>query len=58
MENINKKIQSISPYKPGKPVEELAREMGHSDVIKLASNENPLGFRARYLKYSIQEKLN
>ena len=47
MENINKKIQSISPYKPGKPVEELAREMGHSDVIKLASNENPLGFSSK-----------
>ena len=32
---------------PGKPVEELAREMGHSDVIKLASNENPLGFSSK-----------
>ncbi len=36
-------IQSIKPYKPGKPIEELEREYGISDSIKLASNENPLG---------------
>ncbi|MFC3907922.1 histidinol-phosphate transaminase [Legionella dresdenensis] len=36
-------IQSLSPYVPGKPIEELARELGISDIIKLASNENPLG---------------
>ncbi|MDY6905883.1 MAG: histidinol-phosphate transaminase [Thermodesulfobacteriota bacterium] len=36
-------ILSVSPYKPGKPIEELERELGISDSIKLASNENPLG---------------
>jgi histidinol-phosphate aminotransferase len=38
-------ISSIAPYQPGKPISELAREMGldEADVIKLASNENPLG---------------
>lgn len=38
-------IRSIQPYQPGKPIAELAREMGldESCVIKLASNENPLG---------------
>jgi histidinol-phosphate aminotransferase len=36
-------IKSISPYVPGKPVEELERELGISGSIKLASNENPLG---------------
>lgn len=36
-------IQSIEPYKPGKPIEELAREHGIEHAIKLASNENPLG---------------
>ena len=36
-------IQSIPPYHPGKPVEELERELGISGAIKLASNENPLG---------------
>lgn len=36
-------IRSLPTYQPGKPVEELERELGLSDVIKLASNENPLG---------------
>ena len=36
-------IQAIDPYVPGKPLEELEREYGISDSIKLASNENPLG---------------
>jgi histidinol-phosphate aminotransferase len=36
-------IEALSPYVPGKPVEELERELGISGAIKLASNENPLG---------------
>ncbi len=38
-------IRAIQPYQPGKPISELAREMGLDDrsIIKLASNENPLG---------------
>jgi histidinol-phosphate aminotransferase len=36
-------IKQLHPYSPGKPVEELERELGISDAIKLASNENPLG---------------
>ena len=36
-------LQRIVPYVPGKPVEELERELGLGDIIKLASNENPLG---------------
>ena len=38
-------IHSIAPYLPGKPISELAREIGldESCIIKLASNENPLG---------------
>lgn len=36
-------ISDIRPYIPGKPVEELERELGIKDSIKLASNENPLG---------------
>jgi histidinol-phosphate aminotransferase len=38
-------IRAISPYQPGKPISELAREMGMDErtIIKLASNENPLG---------------
>lgn len=36
-------ILAIQPYEPGKPCEELEREYGISDSVKLASNENPLG---------------
>ncbi len=38
-------IRAIAPYQPGKPISELARELGlrEADIIKLASNENPLG---------------
>ncbi|MFQ5828010.1 MAG: histidinol-phosphate transaminase [Candidatus Methylomirabilia bacterium] len=38
----NEHILGIAPYEPGKPTEELERELGVSDAIKLASNENPL----------------
>jgi len=40
---VSENIKSISPYVPGKPIEELERELGISGSIKLASNENPLG---------------
>ncbi len=36
-------IESLKPYEAGKPIEELARELGVTDAIKVASNENPLG---------------
>ena len=36
-------IASLEPYEPGKPVEELERELGIHGSVKLASNENPLG---------------
>lgn len=39
----NEGIAHIAPYQPGKPIDELKRELGLDDVVKLASNENPLG---------------
>lgn len=39
----NAGVQGISPYQPGKPIEELQRELGLERITKLASNENPLG---------------
>ncbi len=36
-------IESLEPYNPGKPIEELERELGVKNIVKLASNENPLG---------------
>lgn len=38
-----KGVQGLQPYQPGKPVSELQRELGLGDILKLASNENPLG---------------
>ena len=51
-------IKAIAPYQGGKPISELAREMGlqESDIIKLASNENPLGISPK-ADYAIQEAL-
>ena len=46
----NDHILGIAPYEPGKPIEELERELGISDVIKLASNENPLTPSDRVMK--------
>jgi len=39
----SKGVQGLRPYQPGKPIEELEREYGIENAIKLASNENPLG---------------
>lgn len=47
---IPEKIQKIAPYKAGKPIEELEREIGIKGIVKLASNENPLGPSPRALK--------
>jgi histidinol-phosphate aminotransferase len=47
MTNFSKHAQpgvlALNPYQPGKPIEELERELGIRNIIKLASNENPLG---------------
>jgi len=43
-------IARLRPYVPGKPIEEVERELGLTDVIKLASNENPLGPSSRALE--------
>ncbi|MGE5490718.1 MAG: histidinol-phosphate transaminase [Actinomycetota bacterium] len=45
-------VRAISPYQPGKPITELAREMGLpvDSIVKLASNENPLGMSPKARK--------
>jgi len=40
---VNPQIAGLTPYQPGKPIDELTRELGVTDIIKLASNENPRG---------------
>lgn len=43
-------MRGLSPYQPGKPIDELERELGVKDIIKLASNENPLGVPSSAIK--------
>ena len=55
---VPKHILNLSPYKAGKPIEEVRREFGLNNIVKLASNENPLGASPMALdeiKNSIQE---
>ena len=43
-------VRGLQPYVPGKPISDLERENGEQDVVKMASNENPLGPGARVLQ--------
>lgn len=42
-EHVPRHVRTLDVYQPGKPIEELERELGISGAIKVASNENPLG---------------
>lgn len=43
MPKVPAHVETLTPYVPGKPIEEVERQYGVKDVAKLASNENPLG---------------
>ena len=45
-----KGVQQLVPYTPGKPIDELQRELGLSHIVKLASNESPLGTSSKVAK--------
>jgi len=47
---VPKHIKNLSPYKAGKPISEIQRELGLKHIVKLASNENPLGPPASSIK--------
>jgi histidinol-phosphate aminotransferase len=47
---LNPHLKKLLPYPPGRPIEEVQREFGLKDVVKLASNENPLGPSPRAMK--------
>ena len=47
---VRQAILELAPYQPGKPIEEVARELGLRDIVKMASNENPLGPSPRALE--------
>src|SRR5699024_2985077 len=53
----NTGVKQLSPYQAGKPIEELERELGIHNIIKLASNENPFGF-SDVAKQAILNELN
>ena len=56
--NACESILGLSPYQGGKPIEELERELGIKNVVKLASNENPLGASPKVveaMKLSLKE---
>lgn len=44
---IKDQVKKLTPYKPGKTVDEVKKELGLSEIIKLASNENPFGCSAK-----------
>jgi histidinol-phosphate aminotransferase len=50
-------VAALHPYKAGKPIDELERELGITNIIKLASNENPLGPSPRALE-AMQAEMN
>ena len=52
----NTGVQKLRPYQAGKPTDELERELGITDIVKLASNENPLGL-SESVKSALQTEL-
>ena len=57
MIHIPKHVRNLVPYKAGKPIEELAREKNITKIVKLASNENPLGPSPKAVE-AIKKNLN
>ncbi|ABM02954.1 aminotransferase [Psychromonas ingrahamii 37] len=53
----NAGVQKLHPYQAGKPTSELERELGISDIVKLASNENPLGLSEK-VKSALQSEFS
>jgi len=56
LEQVPEYIRSLIPYEPGKPIEEVEREYGITNSVKLASNENPLGPSPKAVR-AIRERL-
>ncbi len=54
---VNPGVKQLRPYQAGKPVSELQRELGLQHVVKLASNENPLGLSEK-VKTALEAELN
>ena len=51
LDRVNKGILGLKPYEPGNSsIDETQKELGIKNIIKLASNENPLGISPKALK--------
>jgi histidinol-phosphate aminotransferase len=50
LDNLNPGIRDLHPYEPGRSIDEVMNDYGHKEVIKLASNENPLGASPKALE--------
>jgi histidinol-phosphate aminotransferase len=57
IDRVPEYIRTLVPYAPGKPIEEVEREYGIRDSVKLASNENPLGPSPKALEV-LQQKIH
>lgn len=55
--NVSKSIETIKPYEAGKPLKELERELNIKKAVKLASNENPLGYSPK-IKQAVLDHLD
>lgn len=55
---MRKEVKKIKPYIPGKPIKDVQEELGLEKIIKLASNENPLGVSKRVKEAILQEIVN
>ncbi|MDA1475311.1 histidinol-phosphate transaminase [Bacillus changyiensis] len=53
---IKKQLAQLTPYQPGKPIEEVKREFNLKTVVKLASNENPFGY-SESAKVALQSEI-
>jgi len=56
-DKARQEIFNLKPYIPGKPIEEVKRELGLQDIVKLASNENPVGTSPKAVK-AIKDSLS
>ena len=54
---VSEAILNLTAYKPGKPISETKRQYGLTEVVKLASNENPLGISAK-VKEALKKALS
>ncbi|MFY8053060.1 MAG: histidinol-phosphate transaminase, partial [Armatimonadaceae bacterium] len=56
-QQVSPRVSALRPYSPGKPIEDVKRELGITgEIVKLASNENPLGPCPSSIK-AVQDRL-